>query len=389
MIRMVDDRADRPTVAVVGVGGAGSKVLNKLIEMGVNGMGSVSIATDSATFERSVAVERLLVGREIACRRGCEGDPDLGRRAVLQDIDLVREAIEEYGTVVLVGGLGGGTAAGALPEIASLAAGHGKRVLAVVTRPLPYEGRRRREVAERALAALRGAACGVVSVPNEALLSSIEKETSIADAFFDRVNENVCHAVRSLVRLLAGGGIINADFADVLSVLSLAGDAAIGRGSGEGSSRALDAASEALESPMLRNAPLGAAAAMLLSFEGSRDVAFHDIKQALERVSGSAAAGADIITCAFADEEMGDRYTATIIAVGLGIETAPEKAAVAAKETSRTSRAVKAEQIFIDFSAPERGRFADLEPSIYDGEDLDIPTILRRRMRLEPASAPL
>ncbi|MDP8248597.1 MAG: hypothetical protein P9M00_10705 [Candidatus Tritonobacter lacicola] len=378
MIRMVSEDSGRPGIAAVGVGGAGAAILSGLAETGMKGFGTISVAADAASLERSGAVERILIGGDITGGNGCGGDPELGRRAVLEDIDLVREALEEYDRVVLIAGLGGGTGTGALPEIASLAGEMGIRLLSVVTMPLSYEGRRRREMAGKGLASLRSAVEGVVPISNDYLLSHVDEETSMADAFFRRVNSSVCRVVQALVMLMEGGGLINAELSDIRSVLSADGVAAVGFGGGAGEGRALAAASGALSSAMLEKAPFNEAGGALVSFVGSPGMPFHDVDRALKRIAESAGAGADIVLGAFVDEAMEDRCTVTIIATGLGERPAPGKGAEA-KEKAVTWEAEKVEQTVIDFSAPDRGRFADLEPSFYDGEDLDIPTILRRK----------
>jgi len=207
---------------------------------------------------------------------------------------------------------------------------------------------------------------------------AIELDDSQADAFFRRVNGNVCRVVQSLVMLMEGGGLVNAELSDIRSVLSVGGCAAVGCSGGEGEGRALAAASGALSSAMLEKAPFNEAGGALVSFVGSPGMPFHDVDRALKHIAESAGAGADIVLGAFVDEAMEDRCTVTIIATGLGERPAPGKGAEA-KEKAVTWEAEKVEQTVIDFSAPDRGRFADLEPSFYDGEDLDIPTILRRK----------
>lgn len=380
MIRMVAEDSSCTRIAVVGVGGAGGAVLNALIETGMKRIGTILVATDDALLERSGAMERILIGREITSGRGCGGEPEIGRRAALQDIDLVREAIEEYDAVVLIAGLGGGTGTGALPEIASMIRDLGKRAISMVMEPLPYEGRRRGETARGGLASLRSAPDSVVSIKNASLLSSVEDGVTLVDAFFEHVNGKLCSAVRSLVKLLGGGGIVNVDFADIRSVLSTEGHAAIAHGHGSGKKRALDAVSSALSSPIIESSPFSEAGAALVCFEGSSCMTFRDVDQALERIAESACPGADILVGAFVNEEMGDSCTITIIYTCQGGQSDLVRDAEDNEEPV-TWQPGKAEQTVIDFSPPERGRFTGLEPSLYEGEDLDIPTILRTRAR--------
>jgi cell division protein FtsZ len=300
-------------VAVVGVGGAGVAAQNRMVGAGLQGVTFVAIDTDAASLERSAADVRMQIGTEMTRRRGSGANPDLGRAAMMEDYDRVKSLLKGADMVFITAGEGGSTGTGAAPIVARIARELGALTVGIVTTPSGFEGAGRMLGADIGAAALRKEVDTLITVPNNRLLSVLDKQTSMVEAF--RVADDVLRqGVQGISDLITLPGLINLDFADVRTIMSEAGNAFLGIGMGTGDKRALEAAQAATSSPLLETT-LSGARGILLSITGGRDLSLWEVNEAVRAVQEAAHPDANIILGAMLDETLrGDVLRVTVIA---------------------------------------------------------------------------
>jgi len=306
-----------PVLRVVGVGGAGVNAVNRMIEADITGVEFIAINTDLQSLQQSAAEETLHIGDSITRGLGSGANPELGRQAAREEHDRIKALLRGSDMVFIAAGAGGGTGTGAAPVVAQIAREVGALTVGIVTRPFQFEGTRRRDQAEAGIAALAEEVDTLVVVPNNRLLSLLDRNTSMVEAFrvADDVLRQAVHGISDLVTL---PGLINLDFADVRTVMSDAGTALLGIGMGRGERRAIDAAEAAVNSPLLETSMDGARS-ILLSITGGTDISLWEVNEAAKAVAEAAHPEANIIFGAMVDDKLqGDEIWVTVVATRYG-----------------------------------------------------------------------
>ena len=304
----------RPVIRVVGVGGAGVNAVNRMVEAEVEGIEFLAINTDLQSLQLSAAHETLHIGDAVTRGLGSGSDPDLGRRAAHEEYDRIKAMLRGADMVFIAAGAGGGTGTGAAPIVAHIARELGALTVGIVTRPFQFEGSRRRQQAEVGIAALSEEVDTLIVVPNNRLLTVLERNTSMVDAF--RVADDVLRqGVQGISDLVTLPGLINLDFADVRTIMSGAGNALLGIGMGTGERRAIDASEAAVASPLLETS-IDGARSILLSITGGADLSLWEVNEAAKAVAEAAHPEANIIFGAMLDEKVQDQVWVTVVATG-------------------------------------------------------------------------
>jgi cell division protein FtsZ len=305
-----------PVLRVVGVGGAGVNAVNRMVEAELEGIEFLAINTDLQSLQQSAAHDTLHIGDGITRGLGSGSNPDLGRQAALEEHDRIKALLRGSDMVFIAAGAGGGTGTGAAPIVAQIARELGALTVGIVTRPFQFEGTRRREQAEAGIEALAEEVDTLIVVPNNRLLSVLDRNTSMVEAF--RVADDVLRqGVQGISDLVTLPGLINLDFADVRTIMSDAGNALLGIGLGSGERRAIDAAEAAVASPLLETSMDGAHS-ILLSITGGRDLSLWEVNESAKAVAAAAHPDANIIFGAMIDEKLEDQVWVTVVATGYG-----------------------------------------------------------------------
>jgi cell division protein FtsZ len=305
----------QPVLRVVGVGGAGVNAVNRMVEAQIEGVEFVAINTDLQSLQQSNADVTLHIGGSLTRGLGSGSDPDLGRAAAMDEYDRIKALLKGSDMIFITAGAGGGTGTGAAPIVARIAREVGALTVGIVTKPFGFEGSRRREQAERGIEALSGEVDTLIVVPNNRLLSVLDKNTSMVDAF--TVADDVLRqGVQGISDLVTLPGLINLDFADVRTIMSNAGSALLGIGMGTGDGRAIQAAEQAVSSPLLETSMEGARS-ILLSITGGRDLSLWEVNEAAKAVAEAAHPDANIIFGAMVDDKLADDVCwVTVVATG-------------------------------------------------------------------------
>jgi cell division protein FtsZ len=307
-------RAPGPVLTVVGVGGAGVNAVNRMVEAQIEGVEFIAINTDLQSLQQSAAHRTLHIGDSVTRGLGSGSNPDLGRQAAREEYDRIKALLRGSDMVFIAAGAGGGTGTGAAPVVAQIARELGALAVGIVTRPFQFEGSRRRAQAEAGIATLADEVDTLIVVPNNRLLTVLERNTSMVEAF--RVADDVLRqGVQGISDLVTLPGLINLDFADVRTIMSGAGNALLGIGMGVGDRRAVDASEKAVASPLLETSMEGARS-ILLSITGGRDLSLWEVNEAAKAVAEAAHPDANIIFGAMLDEKLDDQVWVTVVATG-------------------------------------------------------------------------
>lgn len=357
-------------IKVIGVGGGGSNAVEQMVGDGIQGVEFIVANTDAQALARSTAPVRLQIGAKLTRGLGAGADPNIGRQAALEDTGELITALDGADMVFVTAGLGGGTGTGAAPVIANLAAELGALTVAVVTKPFAFEGRQRTVQALGGLEEIRKCVDTVITIPNERILSMIDRKTSLTQAFA-KVDEVLRQAIYGISDLVLVPGLINLDFADVATIMSRMGLAIMGTGVGRGDTRAVDAAANAISSPLLENVSMEGARGVLVNVTGGEDLSMMEVSEAASIIQQAADADANIIFGAVIDPEMQGDIKITVIATGFqsGAERAgrvagPPRTPVDLEAYTGWSRPVAVADAGAE-PAPEPAAEAALEP---DGE---------------------
>ncbi len=309
----------QPVIRVVGVGGAGTNAVNRMVEAEVEGVEFLAINTDLQSLQQSTADITLHIGAELTRGLGSGSDAEVGRQAAMDDYDRVKALLKGSDMIFITAGAGGGTGTGAAPIVARIAREVGALTVAIVTKPFGFEGSRRAAQAERGVQTLAEEVDTLIVVPNNRLLSVLDKATAMVEAF--RVADDVLRqGVQGISDLVTLPGLINLDFADVRTIMSDAGNALLGIGMGVGENRAPEAAAQAVASPLLETSMEGARS-ILLSITGGRDLSLWEVNEAAKAVAEAAHPDANIIFGAMVDEKLDDQVWVTVVATGYGVKS--------------------------------------------------------------------
>ncbi|HKG02870.1 MAG TPA: cell division protein FtsZ [Conexibacter sp.] len=309
-----------PVLRVVGVGGGGVNAVNRMIEAEVAGVEFIAVNTDQQSLQQSSAHLTVSIGEALTRGLGSGSDPSIGRRAAMEEYDRVKSLLKGSDMIFITAGAGGGTGTGAAPVVARIAREVGALTVGIVTKPFGFEGSRRRSQADDGVQALADEVDTLIVVPNDRLLSVLDRGTSMVDAF--RVADDVLRqGVQGISDLVTLPGLINLDFADVRTIMSDAGSALLGIGMGIGERRAIDAAEQAVASPLLETSMEGARS-ILLSITGGANLSLWEVNEAAKAVSEAAHPDANIIFGAMVDEKLDDQVWVTVVATGYGEQRA-------------------------------------------------------------------
>jgi cell division protein FtsZ len=306
----------KPVIRVVGVGGGGVNAVNRMVEAQVEGIEFLAVNTDLQSLQQSTADITLHIGAEITRGLGSGSDANIGRQAAMEDYDRMKALLKGSDMIFITAGAGGGTGTGAAPVLARISREVGALTVAIVTKPFGFEGTRRSAQAEEGVAALAQEVDTLIVVPNNRLLTVLDKQTAMVEAF--RVADDVLRqGVQGISDLVTLPGLINLDFADVRTIMSSAGSALLGIGMGVGENRAIEAAEQAVSSPLLETSMEGARS-ILLSITGGTNLSLWEVNEAAKSVSEAAHPDANIIFGAMVDEKLDDEVWVTVVATGYG-----------------------------------------------------------------------
>jgi cell division protein FtsZ len=319
-LKLDEDRRTGARIKVIGVGGGGSNAVNRMVHSGLEGVEFIVANTDVQALRGNIAPMKIQIGGKLTKGLGAGADPNIGRQAALEDTDKLIEALDGADMVFVTTGLGGGTGTGAAPVIASLASELGALTIAVVTKPFKFEGNKRRVQAERGLGELRDAVDTVITIPNERLLATIARATAMTDAFAT-ADDVLRQAIQGISDLILVPGLINLDYADVKTIMSGMGMAIMGTGIADGETRAVEAASAAISSPLLEDASVKGARGVIINVTGGPDLSLIEVSEASAIIQEAAHDEANIIFGAVVDQKMSGKVKITVIATGFDRES--------------------------------------------------------------------
>jgi cell division protein FtsZ len=382
-IELFDANGLTPTVIkVVGVGGGGSNAVNRMIAMGLKNVLFVAINTDQQALHTSNAETRFAIGTKLTGGLGAGGIPEIGEKAALEDQEAIQDLLRGADMVFITAGMGGGTGTGAAPVVAHIARQLGALTVAVVTKPFDFEGKRKAQLAEEGAERLRREVDTLITIPNQHLLRIAEKRTPIREAFF-MADEVLRQGVQGISDLITEPGEINIDFADVRTIMKGTGDALMGIGIGTGDNRATDAATNAINNPLLEDARVEGAKGLLVNVTGGYDLCLSEYEEVLKIITANADDDALIIAGTSIIEAMADKIRVTVIATGASSK--PKQPALQLVEAPARRPAEPPEIIpYEEWASMGRtaGR-AHAEDFLLGRNsreaDLSVPTILRER----------
>jgi cell division protein FtsZ len=389
---MEKDRARRPLfeldevpqaakIKVIGLGGGGGNAVSRMMAADFTGVDFIVANTDMQALRASPAPVKIQLGSKLTQGLGAGSNPDVGRNAALEDPETITRLLEGADMVFITAGLGGGTGTGSAPVVASLAKDLGILTIAVVTKPFTFEGKRRLMQADAGLEALRNVVDTLIAIPNQRLLSVVDRGTPLLEAF--KVADTVLQqAVQGISDLILVPGLVNLDFADVRTIMSGMGMAMMGTGVGRGEHRALDAAQKAVASPLLDDTSIEGAKGILINFTGGPDLSIHEVEEGARIVQEAAHDEANIIFGAVIDPSLGDEVRMTVIATGFTerkSQTEPGTGKVV--DLPRAARQPAAAAPGAGSAPAWRRRYGENRAEIDDplgDSDYDVPTFLRR-----------
>jgi cell division protein FtsZ len=403
-VALRSDSENFALIRVIGVGGGGSNAVNRMIRAEMMGVEFIALNTDAQALLQSDAPHKIRIGDKITRGLGAGGDASIGQRAAEEDADKIATALEGSDMVFITSGLGGGTGSGAAPIVAELAKAAGALTIGVVTKPFTFEGARRKLTAEKAAEDLKGKVDTLITIPNDRLKDVVQKNTSILDAF--RVVDDVLRqGVQGISDIITVPGLINLDFADVRAIMKDAGSALMGIGRASGENRAVEAARQAISSPLLE-VNINGAQGILFNVSGSSTLSLYEVTEAAEEIRAAADPEANIIFGTSFNERLGDEVMITVIATGFDGRRTVRRDAAGAGATSSSDGTARAPRDFLEELERQRTQLNDAgvpdapgarpdeaaakaagrsvgEPvpvkrAAFDADDLEIPSFLRR-----------
>jgi cell division protein FtsZ len=365
---------------VIGVGGGGSNAVNRMIAGGLKNVQFIAANTDQQALQMSRAQTRLALGAKLTGGLGAGGIPEVGEKAAMEDEERIREVLGGADMVFITAGMGGGTGTGGAPVVARVAREQGALSVAVVTKPFDFEGKRKMALAEEGISRLRQEVDTLIVIPNQYLLKIVERRTPIREAFL-MADDVLRQGVQGISDLITEPGEINIDFADVRTIMKGNGDALMGIGLGQGDNRAVDAATNAINNPLLEDAKIEGARGILVNVTGGPDFCLSEYEEVLKIITASADSEALVIAGTSINEALEDELRVTVIATGFNAERARQPVPVAAGEDKgrgdvisydewmKLRKGVNAGRPAGDFLLGRNSREADL----------NVPTVLREK----------
>ncbi|MBS24089.1 MAG: cell division protein FtsZ [Gammaproteobacteria bacterium] len=381
MFELVENIPQNAVIKVIGVGGGGGNAVHHMISNQVDGVEFICANTDAQALDNLKAKTILQMGSNITKGLGAGADPDIGRQAALEDRDEIAEILSGADMVFITAGMGGGTGTGAAPIVAEVAREMGILTVAIVTRPFPFEGKKRSSVAEQGIHQLTESVDSLITIPNEKLLDVLGKEASLLEAF-KAANDVLLGAVKGIADLIMHPGMINVDFADVKTVMSEMGMAMMGTGTATGVDRAREAAESAIRSPLLEDVNLQGARGILVNITAGENLSLGEFSEVGDAVEEFASEDATVVVGTVIDPNLDEEMHVTVVATGLGSQHERPT-----KVVDNTGNENETDYRQLDMPAVMRnGQGAERSPVVAqavgaetDIDYLDIPAFLRRQ----------
>ena len=383
MLNFVEEQTGAAKIKVIGVGGGGNNAVNVMINSGVRGVEYVAVNTDKQALESSKADHILQIGEKLTKGLGAGANPDKGKKAAEESADEIKKELEGTDMVFITAGMGGGTGTGAAPVVAQIAKSVGALTVAVVTKPFSFEGRVRMNKAEEGIAELRKNVDTLITIPNDKILQIIEKRTSITDAL-SKADDILKQGIQSISGIISEAALINLDFADVEAIMKDQGLAHMGMGTASGEDRAIAAAKQAIESPLLETT-IDGAKGVLINVTGGKDLGLLEVSEATDIIRQKCDPDAMIIFGAATREDFGDEIVITVVATGLqdnadDLFTSPQLRRQAQPVTPKYNEIPRATEQPKPAPAPEKTFTNSFDEPVTAGDDdMVIPTFLRRK----------
>ncbi|MFQ3197535.1 MAG: cell division protein FtsZ [Paraglaciecola sp.] len=389
MFELMDDHNEEAVIKVIGVGGGGGNAIEHMVKHSIEGVEFIAINTDAQVLRSSSANITLQIGSGVTKGLGAGANPNVGRQAAEEDRETIRQAIEGADMIFITAGMGGGTGTGAAPEVAKIAKELGILTVAVVTKPFPFEGRKRSEFAEQGIEELSKYVDSLITIPNEKLLKVMGKGTPLLQAF-SAANEILRGAVQGIAELITRPGLINVDFADVKTVMSEMGTAMMGSGSASGEDRAEEASEEAIACPLLEDIDLSGARGILVNITCGPDFSIDEFETVGNAVKAFASENATVVVGTVIDMDMSDELRVTVVATGIGAERKPDISLVSSR-SARVSADSNEFSLNVQANGTDNGATNvtteknrtsssdERSDSGHDLEYLDIPAFLRKQ----------
>ncbi|TDG15076.1 cell division protein FtsZ [Seongchinamella unica] len=387
MFELIDNVPSNAVIKVIGVGGGGGNAVKHMIDNSVEGVDFICANTDAQALSDIESKTVLQLGGDITKGLGAGANPEIGRAAAMEDRERIADSLRGADMVFITAGMGGGTGTGGAPVVAEVARELGILTVAVVTRPFPFEGKKRLKIAHEGVAELQQHVDSLITIPNEKLLEVLGKNTSLLDAFKE-ANDVLLGAVQGIADLIIRPGMINVDFADVRTVMSEMGMAMMGTGSSKGENRAREAAERAINSPLLDDIDLQGARGILVNITAGLDLALGEFAEVGDTIEEFASEEATVVVGTVIDPDMTDELKVTVVATGLGTEAAraPLQVVDSAPKPAAASTETDEAPDYRDLDRPavqRRQRAAGVQNTAVaadaDEEYFDIPAFLRRQ----------
>ncbi len=387
MFELMEDHNEEAVIKVIGVGGGGGNAVEHMVSQTIEGVEFITANTDSQALRNSSANVTLQLGADVTKGLGAGANPEIGRCAAEEDRETIRQTLEGADMIFIAAGMGGGTGTGAAPVVAEVAKEMGILTVAVVTKPFPFEGKKRMNYADQGIEFLGKNVDSLITIPNEKLLKVLGPGTSLLDAF-KAANNVLLGAVQGIAELITRPGLINVDFADVRTVMSEMGTAMMGSGIASGEDRAEEAAEAAISSPLLEDVDLAGARGILVNITAGMDISIDEFETVGNAVKAFASENATVVVGAVIDPEMTEELRVTVVATGIGAEVKPDitlvnpMPAVEAKVVGadytptaapQSQPATATETVTMTDSNAQKVAAADLD------NYLDIPAFLRKQ----------
>ncbi len=395
MLFEFDPNADQQAkLRVVGIGGAGGNAVNRMIQSGMQGVDFIAVNTDAQDLERNAAEQKIQIGKNLTKGLGAGAKADIGKAAMESDKEAITAMLEGSDMVFITAGMGGGTGTGAAPVIGQISKELGILTVGIITLPFNFEGPKRMNRALNGIEELRKTCDTVIGIPNQKLMSIVDKNTTVVEAF-QLADSILNQATKGISDLINVHGLINLDFADVETIMKNMGDAIMGTGQASGEERAVLAAQQAISSPLLDNATIGGAQGVLVNITGGPDLTLMEVDDASGIIFEEAGQGVNLIFGAVIDPKLTDEIRVTVIATGFNqrksLETSHEQVIdedpPRRKETHMLSEQMNVplhkkeddgEKPLISFTPPAEKK-EEVDESVIYGSDLDIPAFIRRQ----------
>ena len=374
MFELVDNVPQNAVIKVVGVGGGGGNAVQHMIESSaIEGVEFICANTDAQALKHMSASVILQLGGQVTKGLGAGANPEIGRQAALEDRDRIQEVLAGSDMVFITAGMGGGTGTGGAPVVAQIAKEMGILTVAVVTKPFPFEGRKRSKLAEEGIYQLAQNVDSLITIPNEKLLSVLGANTSLLDAF-KSANDVLRGAVQGISDLIIRPGMINVDFADVRTVMSEMGMAMMGTGIAGGENRAREAAEAAIRSPLLEDINLQGARGILVNITGGEGLSLGEFSEVGDTIEEFASENATVVVGTVIEPELGDEIRVTVVATGIGAALEQQQATGAQQQLGRSGAQTATAQ---HSSSKQKEQVVQAQQK--NMEYLDIPAFLRRQ----------